>query len=317
MTGSNSGTWGSDLNTNDITITDSILGKTLAVSLASSNVDLTTTQRQNLAFALSGTLSADITITIPLNFNSATVACGGSFIFNNQTTGAHSVTVKTVASGSTGVTVFQGVRAILYSDGTNVYNANDGGLGTASKILTYPGNPNGVVSCNPGSATMPADVLWDRVDDALYVCTGGTSWANVTAAASSPIPSGSIMLFQQTAAPSGWTKITTYTDVGLRVVSGAVTTVTNQSAFSTVFVQTATGAHALVTSELPSHQHGLTNTVFINLASTATSDFSANSPAQPILASSGLTDAAGGGGTHTHTIALNLNYIDLILAQKV
>jgi hypothetical protein len=32
------------------------------------------------------------------------------------------------------------------------------------------------------------------------------------------------MLFRQTAAPTGWTKVTTYNDYALRIVSGAAST---------------------------------------------------------------------------------------------
>ncbi len=183
-TGENIGTWGTELNNLEITYTDSILGGTLSVSLASSNVALTQAQRRNLAFALSGTLTADLTITFPLNFNSATVATGGFFIFDNATSGAFTVTVKTVASGSTGVVVPQGKRAILYSNGTNVTYANDGGY---AAFKNYAGNPNGAVTGYSGSAASgrPADMLWDQTNHIMYVSggsgsvgTSGTVWYN-------------------------------------------------------------------------------------------------------------------------------------------
>ena len=41
-----------------------------------------------------------------------------------------------------------------------------------------------------------------------------------TTAASSAFPAGTLMLFQQTAAPTGWTKQTTHDNKALRVVSG-------------------------------------------------------------------------------------------------
>ena len=49
-----------------------------------------------------------------------------------------------------------------------------------------------------------------------------------------PFPSGTSMLFQQTAAPTGWTKQTTHNDKALRIVTGSVST-GGSVAFSTAF----------------------------------------------------------------------------------
>jgi hypothetical protein len=46
------------------------------------------------------------------------------------------------------------------------------------------------------------------------------------------VPSGTAMLFQQTSAPTGWTKVTTHNDKALRVVSGTASS-GGSSAFST------------------------------------------------------------------------------------
>lgn len=192
VTGSNVGTWGTDLNVNDITITDSILGSTQALTLGSGTTAITQSQSQNFGFHLTGTLTGAVTITLPFNLaTSATTAVGGAFLFDNQTTGSFSVTVKTVAAGSTGVTVPQGLRASLYSDGTNVYYANDGGKSTAYKVGSYAGDPNGVVVCTPASATTPADMLWDYTDNILWVCTGAPStWTQaVPTPTASSVPS--------------------------------------------------------------------------------------------------------------------------------
>jgi hypothetical protein len=51
---------------------------------------------------------------------------------------------------------------------------------------------------------------------------------------SSEFPSGTALVFQQTAAPTGWTKSVTHNDKALRVVSGAVGS-GGASAFSSVF----------------------------------------------------------------------------------
>jgi hypothetical protein len=70
------------------------------------------------------------------------------------------------------------------------------------------------------------------------------------------------MLFQQTAAPTGWTKDTTHNDKAIRIVNGTVGT-GGSSAFSTALatptvtgtISGSTGSHTLSTSEIPSHHH--------------------------------------------------------------
>ncbi|MCV0371711.1 hypothetical protein [Filomicrobium sp.] len=69
------------------------------------------------------------------------------------------------------------------------------------------------------------------------------------------------LLFPMTAVPTGWTKITTYNDYGLRIVSGDGAGTYGDTAYSTTFnaSRTPTGAvdgHTLITSELASHDHG-------------------------------------------------------------
>jgi hypothetical protein len=74
--------------------------------------------------------------------------------------------------------------------------------------------------------------------------------------------SGTKLLFQQTAAPIGWTKDITQDNKALRVVSGAVTT-GGSVPFTTAFAsQAANGTvtgHALTIAEMPSHTHIITD----------------------------------------------------------
>lgn len=135
-----------------------------------------------------------------------------------------------------------------------------------------------------------------------------TAFVGAAISASQAFPSGTVMLFQQTSAPTGWTKITTFNDVGLRVVSGTAGSVTSQTAFSTVFVQTATGAHTLTTAEMPVHNHSYT--------APATSSFGVGCLTGDVTTTAATTGNAGSGGSHTHPVTLNLNYVDLILASK-
>lgn len=66
------------------------------------------------------------------------------------------------------------------------------------------------------------------------------------------------MLFQQSAAPTGWTKQTTHDDKSLRIVSGTAGAGGNL-AFSTVFGRTTSDAFTLTANEMPPHAHPVTD----------------------------------------------------------
>lgn len=169
-------------------------------------------------------------------------------------------------------------------------------------------------------------------------------------------PSGTLMLFQQTAAPTGWTKQTTHDNKALRVVTGTVgsggsvafttafasqavsgsianTTATNQAATAGGTV----GSTTLTTTQIPSHNHRA------SLYHSITG-WSGSSPGR-VLANSlnylsdgaQYTSSTGGGGSHNHSfsgsshnhtqdahnhtftgtaIDLAVNYVDLIIASK-
>jgi hypothetical protein len=140
------------------------------------------------------------------------------------------------------------------------------------------------------------------------------------------IPTGTLMLFQQTSAPTGWTKQTTHDNKALRVVSGTASS-GGTSAFTTVFAnQTPTintsglsaGATTLSTTQIPSHTHSYTGSNY-NAAGDGNPGGTAST------AAGGTTGAAGGGGSHSHSmsgsatssaITLNVQYVDLIIASK-
>lgn len=138
-------------------------------------------------------------------------------------------------------------------------------------------------------------------------------------------PAGTLMLFQQTAAPTGWTKQTTHNDKALRVVSGTASS-GGTSAFTTVFTnQTPTittsglsaAATTLSTAQMPSHNHSYTTSVYDQEYV-----LGYNTSGQ---ATGGTSGSTGGGGSHTHSISgsatssaitLNVQYVDLIIASK-
>lgn len=129
------------------------------------------------------------------------------------------------------------------------------------------------------------------------------------------IPSGTVMLFQQTSAPTGWTKLTDQNDRALRIVSGTAGT-GGSVPFSTVFGRTATDSHTLTAAQsgLPSHNHDYGVRLNPTLGANGT-PASANAGAN----ASQPTDSAGGTNAsegHSHNMDIRVLYTDVIRAQK-
>ncbi len=122
------------------------------------------------------------------------------------------------------------------------------------------------------------------------------------------IEAGSLMLFQQTAAPTGWTKGVTHDDKALRVVTGAAGSA-GTSPFTTVFALQAVDGHTLVESEMPAHTHELTfSSVFPQGDDEGASG--------KISAVNTDTLSTGGDGSHAHNIEMRVQYVDVIIASK-
>lgn len=146
---------------------------------------------------------------------------------------------------------------------------------------------------------------------------------------------GTKMVFNQTAAPTGWTKVTSSNDVALRLVSGSVGT-GGSVAFETAFAsQTPTisqptassGAvdvHVLAVNELPSHLHYIQ----VNTTSGSAEIHKAGSGSGAFNASSGAVTVSHG-GSHVHAftqptisqptssaINLDVSYVDVIISTK-
>ena len=168
--------------------------------------------------------------------------------------------------------------------------------------------------------------------------------ARVTAIETGVHASGTKLLFQQTAAPTGWTKDTTnYNDHAIRVVTGTAGS-GGTNAFSTLdatavgtvnsSISGATAGVYLTLSQIPSHTH----TGNVNLRTNWEAGYSGLSPVGTGSARfdgtgsspSFTTNAAGSGGSHWHGVgslavtstftgsgnALDVKYVDVIVATK-
>ena len=126
------------------------------------------------------------------------------------------------------------------------------------------------------------------------------------------------MLFYQSAAPTGWTKVTTQTDKVLRVTSGSGGVAGGTIAFSTVFGRTATDTFTLATANLPSHQHTIAadaSVMILYTGAVGSYEFVAGSQ-QRNQAINYQTGLSGGAIAHSHPIDLRVQYVDIILASK-
>ena len=154
--------------------------------------------------------------------------------------------------------------------------------------------------------------------------SNGTIWTSAAAAA---FDSGTVMLFAQTSAPTGWTKNTSTGDnSALRVVTGSASTggslgftsaFSSSTALSISAISGSAGATTLTTPQIPSHTHTIPAG---NNPSVGCSNMGNNPPT-----TSQNSGATGGGGSHTHpfsfssgsgTVNLAVQYIDVIRASK-
>lgn len=146
-------------------------------------------------------------------------------------------------------------------------------------------------------------------------------------------PNGTAMLFQQTSAPTGWTKGSSYNDYALRLVTGTAST-GGSTAFSSIFT-----ARTVATANLPSHTHTFSQSdvaitfdsavsggfflYFVDRGNTSGGDASGGSSRVTDLdgntdtitgtvSISGTTGSSGSGGTWDFAI----QYVDFILATR-
>jgi len=155
-----------------------------------------------------------------------------------------------------------------------------------------------------------------------------------------PFPAGTRMLFQQSAAPTGWVKETTnYNNHALRVVTGNVGSGGDMD-FTSAFSSWRTDSwvndhshgiyvnnHTLTLDQIPWHTHPLPRDRMADgsgdMASLSYTDNTdetwSNDPASGGAGGSqGHNHGAGsyGAGGHSHGMSINVKYVDIIIATK-
>ena len=345
-TGEQSGTWGTTTNNN---LGDSALGEAITGSadVAFSSADVTVTLTDTNASQTARNLRLNLTGT---SGGARQLILGSGcqieklYLINNGL--ADAVTVKNTSG--TGIAVPAGKSMFVFNNGTNVVDAvthlssltlgsvlpiaSGGTAGTASPTA------NGVAY---GTGSAYAFTAAGTTGQVLSATTGGApTWATISTKA---FPTGTRMSFQQTAAPTGWTKDTTagLNNSAMRIVTGSVvnggsvdfTTAfasqTPTGSVSITAVSGSAGATTLSTPQIPSHQHRVFNghgvpTLFGPTGPGGTQNFVSGSPAPTNI----FNEGAGGGSSHTHpfsfssgsgtfsgnVINLAVKYYDFIIA---
>jgi hypothetical protein len=239
-------------------------------------------------------------------------------------------TVSTISFGSTGLTPSTATNGDVSVAGTLA--VANGGTGAVSQTAYG-------VLCG-GTTSTGAYQSIASVGSAAQVLTSNGAGALPTFQTPAPggttIPAGTVMLFGQTAAPTGFTKLTDQDNAALRVVSGSASTGGSQG-FTTAFAsQTPTGSVSitavsgtagsttLTTPQIPSHTHTFPAHAgnFGPVSAVSTGGLASNITY--------ATSATGGGGSHDHpfsftsgsgtfsgnAINLAVKYVDVIRATK-
>jgi hypothetical protein len=352
-TGEQSGTWGATTNTN-FDIIDRALNGVGTITLSGTTHTLSTSDGSlsdgmYKVLILSGSPSGTNTITVSPN------DAAKFFIVHNSSGQA---AIFTQGSGAN-VQVNNGAKKIIYCNGA--------GSGAAVVDITDSTELNAPLLSAPilqGSSSAAGSILFkEDTDNGTNAVTliGPASTADVTVTLpssagtlaltsdiESSFPAGTSMLFQQTAAPTGWTKQTTHNDKSLRIVTGSVGT-GGSVAFSTALATPSVtgslaagnlagslsgdiGSTTLTTSQIPAHTHRVpksSNSSGSQVGSVQRNFASANQTSNSVA--SGTT---GSGGSHNHTTGnlavsmsgtptissatatINVQYVDFIIANK-
>ena len=336
------------------------------------SADVTTVAADGTDIGTVAGISANVSTVAGISANVTTVAGISSDVTTVATNDAN---VTTVATNISGVNSFAERYRVEASDPTTSLDAGDLAFVTGSSTLKYydgsawqgiaPGitsvsadpNPalggnldvsgNSIVSSSNGNISITPNGTGSVIIDGLshpqsdgtagqFLKTDGAGQLSFDTVSVTPsIPSGSLMLFQQTAAPTGWTKQTTHDNKALRVVSGTAGS-GGSSAFTTALgtpsLSGSTGNTTLSTAQLASHNHTL-DARNVNGAAAFTSTSAAfgradqdgrlymhsTNPNNQIVNTT-LINNSGSNSAHSHTMSgtasINVQYVDLIIASK-
>jgi hypothetical protein len=324
--GDQAGIWGQTTNTNLGTLIEQAITGVVSITMSNANYTLSnfngvSDESRNAVLVVSGANSAVRDVIPPVVEKLYTVV--------NNTSGGFAIRV--IGASGTGVSVPNGATVNVYCDGTNFVIAS---IPSANGVVTVAQGGTGLTTLTANNV-----ILGNGTSSPTFIAPGttgniltsnGTTWTSIAPASGDGFASGTRMTFNQTAAPTGWTKDTSTNDAAFRLVSGSVSTGGSVN-FTTAFasqtpvisissISGSAGATTLTTPQIPSHTHTYIASAVGSGSATGDGGFSA--------APGNETSATGGGGSHTHpfsfssgsatssAINLAVKYVDLIIAQK-
>lgn len=128
---------------------------------------------------------------------------------------------------------------------------------------------------------------------------------------------GTVMIFRNSNAPTGWTKKTSFNNIALRSVANASVGGNNLTGgntnFNSIFASSRnTNSTTITTPYTGNHGHGFpTIAAGTNLGNRTFPVTGLN----PNAGAAGST-TAGSSGSHSHSLAMDLKYADVIIATK-
>ena len=174
---------------------------------------------------------------------------------------------------------------------------------------SIPGSEVGTGTYTLAGNQMTRTVVKSTNADAALNLSGNAIIAITPLVTDIAITAGTLMLFQQTTAPSGWTKQTTHNDKALRIVSGTASS-GGSIAFSTCFGRTTTDGYTITHGTMPSHNHPGTWYADPSGGSYGGVYGGPTAPVGTMIALEGSSQP------HTHGFDIRVQYADCIIALR-
>lgn len=320
--GDQSGIWGQTTNTNLGTLIEQGITGVQTITMSDANYTLTSfngvaDEARNAVLMVIGTNTAQRDIIAPL--------VEKTYIVYNNTTGGFAIRV--IGSSGLGVTIPNGITALVYCNGTNFYNAISGSVGNFSvngnlsvtgttaltgalsaSTATFSGAISSVSPTFTGTPTAPTAAAG----------TNTTQIATTAFVLANGVPTGGLVMWSTASAPSGYllcdgsaVSRTTYAAlfavVGTTFGSGDGSTTfnlpnyTNRMPYGTTIGATGGSADAIVVS----HTHTATSTDsghVHNTGFTVGSDTVSGGPITIQVVKSGSNNTGTGNANITTTI---------------
>jgi microcystin-dependent protein len=315
--GDQSGIWGQTTNNNLGYLIEQSVAGVIAITMTDANYTLSNfngvvDEARNQVLVMSGALTATRNVIAPL--------VEKTYIVQNSTTGSQSIQI--IGSSGLGVTIPNGITALVYCDGTNFYNAISGSAGnfTVNGNLSVTGNETitGTLGVTGATSLTTGSISGIMTAPTAAAGTNTTQIATTAFVLSNGAPTGGLIMWGTGTAPSGWllcagSAVSRTTYAALFAVIGTTFGVgdgsttfnlpnyTNRMPYGTTVAATGGSADAVVVS----HTHTATSTDSGHSHTITTSTSNSSTPTGPAGAGGVVqaTSTATGTANITTTVA--------------